>query len=180
MTDSVLDAVKYPVGRFKAGPLGSPAERAAWIDGIAAAPAVVTSLVAGLNDTQMSTPYRDGGWTIAQVVHHMADSHLNAYARCRWALSETEFTIKPYKQDLWAQFADATAVDVTPSLDLLRGLHQRWVTFLRAMSPAQWETRLMHPEMGPLTVDSLVQLYAWHSKHHAAQIRNAKDTHGWS
>ena len=179
MSDSVLEAVKYPVGRFKAGPSGSADERARWVDGIAAAPAVVADLVDGLNDAQMATPYRDGGWTIAQVVHHMADSHLNAYARCRWALSETEFTIKPYKQELWAQFADATAIDVTPSLDLLRGLHHRWVTLLRSMSPAQWETKLMHPENGPMTLDSLIQLYAWHSTHHAAHIRNARDKHGW-
>lgn len=173
MTDAELESLKYPVGRFKAGPFGSAAERAGWIDGIAATPAEVTALVAGLTDAQKATPYRDGGWTIAQVVHHMADSHLNAYARCRWALSETDFTIKPYKQDAWAHFADAIALDVTPSLDILRGLHQRWVTLLRAMSPSDWEIRLTHPETGPVTVDSVVQLYAWHCRHHAAHIRNA-------
>ena len=173
MTDAVIDPVKYPVGRFKAGPFGTADQRRAWIDTIAAAPAELDKLVAGLTEAQMATPYRDGGWTIAQVVHHMADSHLNAYARSRWALSESDFTVKPYKQELWASFPDAVALDVTPSLELLRGLHHRWVTLLRSMTPAQWETKLMHPEMGELTIDSLVQLYAWHSQHHAAHIRNA-------
>ncbi len=179
VTDAVVESAKYPVGRFKAGPAGTAEQRQAWVETIAAAPAEFARLVAGLTDAQKATPYRDGGWTIAQVVHHVADSHLNAYARCRWALTETDFTVKPYKQALWAEFADATSLDVTPSLDMLRGLHQRWVTLLRAMSPAQWDTKLMHPENGPMTLDSLIQLYAWHSKHHAAHVRNAKQQHGW-
>lgn len=174
MSDNSLDALRFPVGKFSAVKDSTPAQRAAWIDDIAATPAIIAALAGSMTPAQLATPYREGGWTAAQVVHHMADSHMNAYIRTRFAIAEDHFTVKPYDEVRWAQFPDAMATDVTASVQILQGLHARWTALLRTLSPADFQRALLHPERGPMTIDSLVQLYAWHGKHHAGHLKIVK------
>jgi hypothetical protein len=171
-----IDALRFPVGKFAAVKDTDAAMRAKWIDDIAATPENIAALVGNMTPAQMKTPYREGGWTAAQVVHHMADSHVNAYIRTRFALAEDHFTVKPYDENRWAQFPDAMEADVSPSLNILEGLHARWAALLRTLTPADFSRQLHHPERGPMTIDSLVQLYAWHGKHHAGHLRIVKGT----
>jgi len=179
MPDAVQHDLRFPIGRFSPTPAGSPEARAAWIDQIARVPEEIAALVRGLSTAQLATPYRDGGWTVAQVVNHMGDSHMNAYLRTRWALTETGYVVKPYDEKQWAELADSRGVDVTPSLDILRGVHARWVTLLRTLSDADFARTMTHPERGPITIDWLVQLYAWHGRHHGAHIASLKTRSGW-
>lgn len=137
---------------------------------IAEAPGVIARLVAGMTPAQLATPYRDGGWTGAQVVHHLADSHANAYLRTRFALAEDGYVVKPYDENRWADFPDARDVNVTGSLDILRGLHARWTALLQTLGPDAYTRPLLHPERGPMTLGTLVQLYAWHGRHHAGHL----------
>lgn len=179
VTDAQLDSLRYPVGRFTAGPLGTADQRARWIDDIAQTPQVVATAVAGLTPAQIATRYRDGGWTVAQIVHHMADSHVNAYLRTRWAVTEQGYIVKPYDQDVWAELPDARDADVTPSLSMLQGLHARWVTLLRTLTPAEFSRPFLHPERGEMTIDGLIQLYSWHGRHHAGQVSSLRSRQGW-
>jgi hypothetical protein len=169
----MIDTLRYPVGKFVPLPSPTPAQRTEWIDEIARTPDLVAALVRDLSPDQLARSYRPGGWTVAQVVHHMADSHLNAYARCRWALTETTFTVKPYQQEAWAALPDARDPDVSPSLSMLRGIHTRWVTLLRSLTPEQFTRPFTHPEMGEISIDTLIQLYSWHGRHHGAHIKGA-------
>ena len=137
------------------------------------------SAVSGLSDAQLDTPYRDGGWTVRQVVHHVPDSHVNSYIRFKFALTENEPTIKPYDENLWATLIDATTLPVEPSLRLLEGLHERWAAFLRSLSEADVKRKFTHPEIGTITVDQYISLYAWHSKHHVAHITTLREMKGW-
>ena len=179
MTDAALDALRYPVGKFQPIPTGTKDDRARWIDEIARAPEILAGLVQGLTPAQLGTPYREGGWTVAQTVNHVADSHINAYIRTRFVLTEDDFTVKPYAEAKWAMLADAAALDVSPSIALLRALHTRWVMLLRAITPEQFVKPFTHPESGPMTLDKLIQLYEWHGRHHAAHIRTLKARNGW-
>lgn len=161
--------LQYPVGKFvRPGPLAA-AERSALIDQIAATPANVRAAVARLTEAQLDKPYRPGGWTARQVVHHLADSHMNSYIRCKLALTESEPTIKPYDQDAWSTLADM-ALPVGLSLDILDGMHQRWVVLLRSLSDEDFARRFVHPELGPLRLDQNLALYAWHGRHHTGHI----------
>jgi uncharacterized damage-inducible protein DinB len=135
--------------------------------------------VNGLNETQLNTPYRDGGWTVRQVVHHVPDSHMNAFIRFKLALTETNPTIKPYNENAFAQLADVTRTPVETSLTLLDALHQRWVALLEAMGPDDFTRPLIHPEIGPITLDRLLQLYAWHGRHHVAHVTALRARDGW-
>ena len=135
--------------------------------------------VAGLNDGQLDTPYREGGWTLRQVVHHVADSHMNSYIRFRLALTEDEPTIKPYDEAVWANLIDAKTAPVAPSLSLLEGLHHRWAVLLRSLSETDVQRKFVHPELGTLTVDQYISLYAWHGKHHAAHITSLRERKAW-
>ena len=168
---SNIDTLRYPVGEFSAVMESDASMRAKWIDENAAAPGVVADLVAGMTPGQMKTSYRQDGWTAAQVVHHLADSHVNAYIRTRFVLAEDNFTVKPYDEKRWAEFVDATDPDVSSSLHMLRGLHARWATLLRTLGPDHFSRQLRHPERGPMTLDTLVQLYAWHGRHHAGHLK---------
>jgi uncharacterized damage-inducible protein DinB len=170
---------RYPVGKFQRREKLTPAERRTLIDQIVAAPARMREAVAGLNEQQLATPYRDGGWTVRQVVHHVPDSHLNAYIRFKLALTEEMPTIKPYDQAQWAELADARESPVETSLQLLESLHDRWVRLLRSMSDADFSRRLMHPENGPMTLDSVLGLYGWHGRHHTAHITSLRQRKGW-
>src|SRR5437868_2837314 len=156
---------RYPIGPFTwVGP-NTPEQRAAFIDDIAAAPQRMRSAIAGLTDAQLDTPYRDGGWTVRQVVHHMPDSHMNSYIRFKFALAEHEPTIKAYDESIWAEFIDAKTGSVEPSLVLLEGLHHRWVRLLRSLSAEDVKRKFNHPELGAVTIDKYIALYAWHGKH---------------
>ena len=175
-----IESLRYPVGpivRIKE-PLDR-ATRSRFIDAIEHAPAKFRSLVAGLSDAQLDTPYRPGGWTVRQVVHHVPDSHLNAYIRFKLALTEDTPTIKPYDQAQWAELADARESPIETSLQLLESLHDRWVRLLRSMSDADFSRRLMHPENGPMTLDSVLGLYGWHGRHHTAHITSLRERKGW-
>ena len=172
--DSTMTDLRYPIGTFTMTPVPTRDEIAGWIDEIAAAPAALRAAVGGLNDSQLDTPYRPGGWTVRQVVHHVADSHMNAYTRYKLALTEDTPTIKPYDEAAWATLADSRQTPIAVSLSLLDALHTRWVAVLEAMKAEDFERPLMHPVNGPMTLDRLLQLYAWHGRHHTAHVMLVK------
>ena len=162
--------LRYPVGKLAYDGTVTPGKRTAWIRQIAEAPAAMRAAVDGLSDAQFDTPYRPGGWTVRQLVHHVPDSHLNAYIRFKWTLSEDNPTIKAYNQDAWAGLADTRLTPPAASLDLLEAVHRRWVVLLESLDDEAWPRRLVHPENGPMTLDQLLQMYAWHGRHHVAHV----------
>jgi hypothetical protein len=174
-----MDDLSYPVGRFKRPTTLSEAERRAAIDGIAATPANLRAAVRGLDDAQLDTPYRPEGWTVRQVVHHVPDSHLNAYIRFKWTLTEETPTIKPYDQEAWAKLGDVPVTPIETSLTLLEVLHDRWVRLLHAISPRDYSKKFIHPENGVMTLDDLLAMYHWHGRHHVAHIVNLRGRNGW-
>ena len=141
-------------------------------------PAKLKAAVGGLNDRQLDTPYRPGGWTVRQVVHHLPDSHLNSFVRFKLALTEEEPTIKPYDEARWAELADSKA-PIELSLPLLENLHERWVLLLNSLTPADWQRKFRHPERGPMTLTDNLQIYAWHGRHHVAHITALRERNGW-
>jgi len=171
--------LRYPIGRFKRPERLNEEERASYIDAIAATPARLSAAVAGLNAAQLDTPYRPGGWTVRQLVHHLPDSHMNSYMRCRLALTEEEPTIKPYDEARWAELADAKSSSIEPSLALLDNLHKRWVVLLRSLAPSDWERTFRHPELGLMRLDQNLALYGWHGRHHVAHITALRERQGW-
>lgn len=178
--NEVRDDPRYPIGPFRFDGETSPGRREQWIGEIAAAPAQLRSAVDGLSAAQLDTPYRTGGWTVRQVVHHLPDSHLNAYTRIKLALTEEEPTIKPYEEARWAELPDARTGPVEPSLALLASLHQRWLLLLRQLRPADFERRFRHPEHGRIFgLDETIALYAWHGRHHVAHITALRGRMGW-
>jgi hypothetical protein len=172
MTD--LDSLRYPIGRFERlkGPLDRSG-RDTLVRAIEEAPAVFRGLVSGLSDAELDMPYRPGGWTIRQVIHHVPDSHLNAYVRMKLAVTESTPAIKAYDEALWAELPEAKAAPIEMSLELLAGLHRRWVAFLRALPESDFSRTYTHPEWGRVTIDEAVAMYAWHGRHHAAHIRQS-------
>jgi len=170
---------RYPIGQFKWTGFQSPNQRLSAIQDIAAAPSKMRGAVAGLTNVQLDTPYRDGGWTVRQVVHHVPDSHMNSYIRFKLALTEHEPTIKPYDEQIWANLLDARTAPVDPSLELLEGLHQRWAILLRSLTEDDVQRKFFHPELGTVTVDQYIALYAWHGKHHVAHITSIRERNGW-
>lgn len=172
--------LRYPIGRLERKSSLTPQERRAAIDAIAAAPAALRAAVQGLTDAQLDTPYRPEGWTVRQLVHHVADSHLNAYTRFRLALTEDNPTIKPYDERAWAELPDARTLPVVGSLELLDRLHERLVHLLRATNEADFQRRLSHPENGPMTIDALLSIYSWHGRHHAAHVTALRERMKWS
>ena len=149
------------------------------IEQIAAAPAKMREAVAGLTREQLETPYRDGGWTLRQVVHHVPDSHLNSYVRFKLALTEESPTIRPYDEARWAELPDSVDTPPETSMQLLESLHDRWVRLLRSMSADDFQRTLNHPENGLMTLDAMVALYAWHGRHHVAHITSTRARNGW-
>lgn len=170
---------RYPIGPFVAPVALTPGERDAAIEQIDWAPAALRRAVVGLSPARLDTPYRDGGWTVRQLVHHVADSHMNAYVRFKLGLTEERPTIRPYDQDRWVATAEVAAVPVEVSLALLTALHARWVALLRSMSAADFARVIVHPERGTPTLDQTLALYAWHGRHHAAHITALRDRMGW-
>jgi hypothetical protein len=171
---------RYPIGKFEA-PAGSISEqqRKEWIAAVEETPLRMREAVKGLNAQQLNTPYREGGWTVRQVVHHVPDSHMNAYVRFKLALTEDNPTIKPYAEDKWAELGDGnTPVEV--SLQLLDSLHVRWVSLLKSLKEPDWKRTYHHPAMGKtLTLEQVLGLYAWHGRHHVAHVTTLRKTHGW-
>ena len=170
---------RFPVGDFKPQVDVTPQMRSAAIEEIAGTPAKVRAALAGLNDARLDTPYRDGGWTVRQVAHHLADSHINAYIRLRLALTEVEPTIKPYAEGDWAKLEDAAHAPVEVSVRLLESLHDRWVRLLRSLQPEAFSRTFRHPEHGVRTIDWLLFLYTWHGRHHTAHITELRKQKGW-
>jgi hypothetical protein len=174
-----VEILKYPVGRFSFDKDVTPEKRSACIRDIVELPQKARRAVTGLSPAQLDTPYRDGGWTVRQVVHHLADSHMNSFARFKLALTESNPRIKPYDQDAWAATADAAGADVALSLTILEGLHGRWAALLSAMAPADFDRSFLHPENGPMSLDRTLQTYAWHCRHHVAHIVGLRERKGW-
>jgi hypothetical protein len=161
--------LSYPIGKFEwIGP-NTDSQRAGYIADIAAVPQRLRAAVAGLTEAQLDTPYRPGGWTVRQLIHHVADSHMNAYIRFKLALTEERPTIKPYDQAAWAELPDSK-LPVEVSLKLIDALHERWAVVLKAMKPAEFDRQLKHPELGIVHLDKYVAMYAWHGKHHESHI----------
>src|SRR5579864_3273286 len=173
-----MSDLRYPVGKFEYQGALSETQRSGLIQQIADMPANLRSAITALSDTQLDTPYRPGGWTVRQVVHHLPDSHMNSYVRFKLALTEDEPTIKPYDEARWAELADAKA-PVEPSLLLLENLHKRWVLLLNSLMPPDWQRTFRHPERGTMTLDANVQLYAWHGRHHVAHITALRHRNNW-
>jgi DinB superfamily len=178
MQSSSFD-LRYPVGRYKAPADIKQEQRAGWIDELEALAARLRDVIKGLDDSQLDTPYRPGGWTVRQVVHHYPDSHLNSYTRFRLALTEENPTIKPYEEAVWAELPDAKSGPVEMSLTLLTALHQRWVMLLRSLSEEQFKRTFRHPELGEIALDWTLGLYAWYCRHHVAQIAGLREREGW-
>jgi uncharacterized damage-inducible protein DinB len=179
-TAGALDDLRYPIGRFNYAGRMAPADRSREIEEILRTPEELRAALEELSAKQLDTPYREGGWTVRQVVHHVADSHLNAYTRFRLGLTEDEPLIKPYDEARWAELADARTAPVELSLVILEALHERWVLLLRSLSPADFERTVRHPQWSePLTLDKLVALYAWHGRHHTAHILSLRERMGW-
>ncbi|HYK36271.1 YfiT family bacillithiol transferase [Alloacidobacterium sp.] len=171
--------LRYPLGKFP-GSLGQTHEqRRASIAVIAALPENLRSAVNGLSDQQVDTPYRDGGWTVRQVVHHIADSHINAYVRSRRALTEDWPTVNAYDENLWANLPDARTLPIVVSLHLLEALHRRWVALFESLSEEQWQRGYVHSENGRQKLAEVVQLYAWHSRHHVAHVTELRKRMAW-
>lgn len=171
--------LSYPIGPCEYPEVVSSAARKQHIEELAAAPTHLREAARGLNDAQLDTPYRPGGWTVRQVVHHFADSHTNAYIRFRLALTEDEPTIRPYDQEKWAKLVDATTLPVEVSLQMIGSLHRRWVALLSSLSEADFARRLRHPELGVLRLDTYLASYAWHCRHHAAHITSLRVRLNW-
>ena len=172
-------SLKFPIGRFDRPSEATEATRAHAIDVLSALPVNLRAAVHGLSDVQLDTPYREGGWTVRQLVHHVADSHTNAYVRTRLALTEEWPTIKPYDEPQWAELADARTLPVVISLDLLDALHRRWVALLRSLKEAEWQRGYVHPESGKQSLEFVVLLYDWHSRHHTAHVAELRKRMSW-
>jgi hypothetical protein len=178
-----MEDLRYPIGKFAWVAPENDEEmakrRAQAIEVLATLPTNFSHAVAGLTSQQLDTPYRPEGWTVRQLVHHVPDSHANAYVRFKLALTEYEPAIKTYKEDMWAKLPDTATTPTEVSLQLLSALHTRWVTLLRAMDSSDFARTLRHPEMGVLDLNRMLSLYAWHSAHHTAHVTKLRERMGW-
>jgi len=170
---------RYPIGQWDRRDTLTPGERAAMIAQIAEAPARMRAAIAGLDETQLDTPYREGGWTVRQVVHHVPDSHLNAYTRFKLALTEEEPTIRPYDEAKWALLSDSRDTPIDTSLTLLDSLHDRWLVLLRASGEDDFRRTLRHPDIGVMTLDAMLTMYSWHGRHHVGHVTSLRERMGW-
>jgi hypothetical protein len=174
-----MDDPRYPIGRFQMPDAVAAAERERLITDVETLPAALAKVVTRLSGPQLDTPYRTEGWTLRQVVHHIADSHMNAYVRYRLALTEEEPVIKPYDEAAWARLSDAQDGPIDVSMALLSALHTRWVALMRTLKPSQWERTFRHPERGRVRLDQTLAMYAWHGRHHLAHIQGTRARSGW-
>jgi uncharacterized damage-inducible protein DinB len=172
--------LRYPVGKLERLTNLDQSQRRAFIEAIAETPARLRSAIAGLSAAQLDTPYRPGGWTVRQVIHHLPDSHMNALVRFKLALTEDQPAIKTYDEARWAELPDAKNAPIETSLALLENLHKRWDLLLRSLTAEQWASKMRHPELGTVTLDDYLQVYAWHGRHHVAHITALRERDGWS
>jgi len=170
---------RYPIGKFSFAEPLTEAQRDAFLNDIERLPSVFRFAVEDLSPEQLDTPYREGGWTVRQVIHHVPDSHMNAYIRFKLALTEDEPTIKPYMEDRWAQLADTGKTPPEVSLVLLERLHDRWTRLLRSITTDQWKRSFRHPELGLVSLEKNLALYSWHGKHHLAHVTELRKRLGW-
>lgn len=171
--------LRYPLGKFKAPVQYSDDLISEFIKDIEETPARLREAVKGLNEEQLNTPYRPGGWTIRQVIHHLPDSHMNSYVRFKWALTEDEPLIKTYEEQLWAELEDTKLTPVDVSLDMMDLLHKRWVILLRSLTQEQLERKFRHPQNGLVNLKWVIALYSWHGKHHVAHIISLRERNNW-
>jgi uncharacterized damage-inducible protein DinB len=171
--------LRYPIGPFKIDETPTDQQVRTAIQEIAEAPAKLRAAVEGLSPEQLGTPYRPGGWTVRQVLHHLPDSHLNSYCRFKLALTEDEPTIKPYHEDRWAELEDGRTAPIDVSLAMLESLHQRWVLLLKSLGPDDFKRTFRHPELGVVSLAQNVCLYGWHGRHHTAHITSLRERMGW-
>ena len=173
-----MSDLRYPIGKWGREPVTSDAERKTLLDQIAAAPANLRKAVTGLSETQLDTHYRPGGWSVRQVVHHVPDSHMNAYVRFKLALTEDDPIIKPYMEDRWAELPDSRR-PIENSLAMLDSLHNRWTTLLRSLKDEDWKRTFRHPELGSVPLEKNLALYSWHGRHHVAHVTSLRERMGW-
>jgi hypothetical protein len=171
--------LSFPIGKFHYTGTLSADDKQQLIEDIVRVPANLRAAVAGLSAQQLDTPYRPGGWTVRQVVHHVPDSHMNAYIRFKLGLTEDEPTIKPYEQQYWAELPDSKETPIEVSMAMLDSLHDRWVRVLRSITPEQWKRTFRHPELGVVGLEKNLALYAWHGKHHVAHVTELRKRSGW-
>jgi uncharacterized damage-inducible protein DinB len=175
-----MEDLRYPIGRFdRSKGTNTAEERKKLIESIAELPERLKEAVMGLTGKQLETPYREGGWTVRQVTHHLADSHMNAYIRYKLALTEDNPTIKPFEEAAWAELADSRITPIDVSLALVENLHARWIVLLRSLKPEEWERKLTHPVSGLMSLDTMLGLFAWHGAHHVAQITGLRKRSQW-
>lgn len=177
--DPRLEILRYPIGRFEEDPQPTRSKQKGWADQIGAVPGELRALVQDLSERHLDTPYRPEGWTIRQVIHHLADSHLNGYIRTKLALTEDSPIIKSYDEASWAELPDAAGAPIESSMSLLESLHSRWVLALRALDEEALRRTLRHPDHGTITISRIVQNYAWHGRHHIAHVNALRDKMGW-
>ncbi len=170
--------LKYPIGKFDKNIEVTSESRLQFVNEITDLPKNLKNAIKNLNDEQLDTPYRPGGWTVRQTVHHVADSHLNSFIRFKLALTEDVPTIRPYYEDRWAELQDSF-LPLNDSIKIIEGLHSRWTTLLNSMSGEDFQKKLNHPESGEWTLEKLLGLYAWHSRHHTAHITNLRARNHW-
>ncbi|MDQ3221417.1 MAG: putative metal-dependent hydrolase [Acidobacteriota bacterium] len=170
--------LSFPIGKFNSEYNPTPESRLEFIKTISDLPSNLTAAVSGLNEGQIDTPYRPGGWTVRQTVHHVADSHFNSFCRFKLALTEDLPTIRPYYEDRWAELGDNN-VSAELSLKIIEGLHSRWASLLESMSDLDFQKRFNHPETGAWTLEKALAMYAWHSRHHTAHITRLREKNGW-
>jgi uncharacterized damage-inducible protein DinB len=174
-----MSDLRYPIGLYQANAAPTREEQAECIKQIREMPDRLLLAVKELSDSQMDTPYRPGGWTVRQVVHHLADSHLNWYARTKLALTEMEPVVKPFDENLWAELQDARTGAIQTSISLLDGLHNRWAQMFESLNPADWSRKMMHPERGLMALHTVLPMMAWHGRHHTAHIEELRKRMGW-
>ncbi|MFC5531980.1 YfiT family bacillithiol transferase [Cohnella yongneupensis] len=173
-----LEQLKYPIGKFVKPDSLTDTERAGMIDSLASVPAKLKQAVEGLSDEQLDTPYRPEGWTVRQVVHHVADASINQFTRFKLALTEDNPTIKAFEEELWAAMVDST-IPIASSLSLLDGLYVRWDAILRGMSASDFGRTFLHPVYGPMSLNTAFAMYVWHGNHHIAHITSLRERMGW-
>ena len=174
-----FDDLRYPIGRLAPPAASVPGIRAAQIQTLRQLPERLRAAVAGLSDAQLDTPYREDGWTVRQVVHHVSDSHSMAYIRCRLGLTEDWPTINPYNEAAWANLPDSRTLPVAASLEIIGGLHARWTMLLESLSDEDFQKGYNHPERGRETLSRMLAIYEWHSRHHTAHITSLRARQGW-
>ncbi len=170
---------RYPIGKFSYNGTLTAEQRHQFLNDIEQTPRKLRAAVSGLSEQQLNTPYREGGWTVRQLAHHVPDSHMNSYIRFKLALTEDDPTIKPYLEDRWAELPEAKRAPVDVSLALLDSLHQRWMLMLRNLTDADWQRTFRHPEMGPMTLEKNLAPYSWHGRHHVAHVTSLREKMGW-